>query len=335
MTLIQDDGGTASGGDDDAVLSVASTVTLTAVNDAPTLTATAANPTFTEGGAAAGLYSATSIDLVEAGDLVDTLTLTVSGLTDGSDEILVVDGTNVALTDLNSVTTAANSYDVNVSVAAGTATVTITKTGGYTAAAAETLVDGLAYENTSDDPSGANRTATLTLIQDDGGTASGGDDDAVLSLASTVTLTAVNDVPTLTATADDPTFTEGGAAAGLYSATSIDLVEAGDLVDTLTLTVSGLVDGSDEILVVDGTNVALTDLNSVTTAANSYDVDVSVAAGTATVTITKTGGYTAAAAETLVDGLAYENTSDDPSGANRTATLDLDPGRRRYGQRRR
>ncbi len=72
----------------------------------------------------------------------------------GSDEILVVDGTNVALTDLNSVSTAANSYDVNVSVAAGTATVTITKTGGYTAAAAETLVDGLAYENTSDDPSG-------------------------------------------------------------------------------------------------------------------------------------------------------------------------------------
>ena len=132
---------------------------------------------------------------MEAGDLVDTLTLTVSGLANGSDEILVVDGTNVALTDLNSVTTAANSYDVDVSVAAGTATVTITKTGGYTAAAAETLVDGLAYENTSDDPSGANRTATLTLIQDDGGTASGGDDDAVLSVASTVTLTAVNDAP--------------------------------------------------------------------------------------------------------------------------------------------
>ncbi len=54
----------------------------------------------------------------------------------------------------------------------------------------------------------------MTLIQDDGGTASGGDDDAVLSVASTVTLTAVNDAPTLTATADDPTFTEGGAAAG-------------------------------------------------------------------------------------------------------------------------
>ena len=96
--------------------------TLTAVNDAPTLTATASNPTFTEGGAATGLYSATSIDLFEAADLVNTLTLTVSGLSNGADEILRVDGTNVALTNGNSVTTAASGYDVNVSVAAGTAT---------------------------------------------------------------------------------------------------------------------------------------------------------------------------------------------------------------------
>ena len=65
---------------------------------------------------------------------------------------------SVALTDLNSVTTGGG-YDVNVTVAAGTATVTITKPGDYTAAAAETLIDGLAYENTSDDPLGASRTA--------------------------------------------------------------------------------------------------------------------------------------------------------------------------------
>ena len=42
-------------------------------------------------------------------------------LQDGGDEILVVDGTNVALTDSNSVTTAANSYDVSVSVTASPA----------------------------------------------------------------------------------------------------------------------------------------------------------------------------------------------------------------------
>jgi hypothetical protein len=299
------------------------TVNVTAINDAPSLSATGDDPTFTEGGAAAGLYSSTSIDLVEAGDEVKTLTLTVAGLQNGADEILNVDGTDVALTHLNSLTTAANSYDVSVTVSAGTATVTITKVGDYTAAEAETLVDALAYENTSDDPLGATRTVTLTFIQDNGGTTGGGDDDAVLSIASTVTLTAINDAPSLSATGDNPTFTEGGAAAGLYSATSIDLVEAADEVKTLTLTVAGLQNGADEILNIDGTDVALTHLNSLTTAANSYDVSVTVSGGTATVTITKVGDYTAAEAETLVDALAYENSSDNPLGATRTVTLTL------------
>ena len=114
---------------------------------------------------------------------------------------------------------------------------------------AETVVDGLAYRNDSDDPFGANRTVTLTSIKDDGGTAGGGDDETTLNIASTVTLTAINDAPTLTATGDDPTLTEGGGAAGLYSATSIDLIESGDLIDTLTLTIAGLQNGVDEILV--------------------------------------------------------------------------------------
>ena len=79
-------------------LSIASTVTVTAANDEPSLTATAANPTFTENGPAVTLYTGTMIDVVEATDKVKTLTLTVSGLQNGSAEILVVDGTNVTLT---------------------------------------------------------------------------------------------------------------------------------------------------------------------------------------------------------------------------------------------
>ena len=48
-----------------------------------------------------------------------------------------------------------------------------------------------------------------------------------------------------------PTFTENAGAVGLFSGTSVDAIEAGDLIDTLTVTVDGLADGSDEILVVD------------------------------------------------------------------------------------
>ena len=104
----------------------------------------------------------------------------------------------------------------------------------------------------------SSRTVTLNSIQDSGGTAGGGDDTKALSIASTVTVTAVNDEPSLTATAANPTFTENGPAVALYSGTMIDLVEAGDRVKTLVLTVSGLQNGAAEILVVDGTDVTLT-----------------------------------------------------------------------------
>ena len=103
-----------------------------------------------------------------------------------------------------------------------TATVTLTTdTGGIVPCAdAQTLVDGLAYENASEDPSTApDRVVTLTAY-------SGQRRDRQRwhatprprAIASTVTLTPVNDAPTLGATADRiPTFTEGGAAADLFS----------------------------------------------------------------------------------------------------------------------
>ena len=203
----------------------------------------------------------------------------------------------------------------------GTATVTLSKTGGMAVTEAQTLVDGLKYRNTSEAPLGSSRTVTLTLIQDSGGTAGGGDDTATLSIASTVTVTAVNDEPSLTATAANPTFTENGPAVTLYTGTVIDVVEATDRVQALTLTVSGLQNGSAEILVVDGTNVTLTGGTSGTTAANGIAYSVAVTGGTATVTLSKTGGMAVTEAQTLVDGLKYRNTSEAPLGSSRTVTL--------------
>ena len=300
---------------------VTAQVSVTPVNDPPTLIAMALDPTFIEGGGPVVLYSDTSIDVVEAGDLVKTLELTVSGLENGDDEILVVDGTSVTLVDGTSGTTSANEIHYSVSVSGGTATVTLTKTGDMDVDEAEALVNGLQYENTSNDPSGDTRTVTLTSIQDSGGTDDGGQDTTTLDVASTVTIVGVNDPPTLTATGDDPTFTEKEPPVTLYSDTSIDVVEEGDRVKTLVLTVSDLENGPDEILVVDGTSVALVDGANGTTAANGIDYSVTVSGGTATVTLTKTGDMTVAEAEALVDGLAYENTSNDPLGDTRTVTL--------------
>ena len=106
-----------------------------------------------------------------------------------------------------------------VSLSGSTATVTISKSGGITPAAMQTLVNGIAYKNTSNNPTTNNRVVTLTSIQGSGGTANGGVDTSTLSIASTITVIPVNNPPTLTATANNPTFTEGGSAANLYSST--------------------------------------------------------------------------------------------------------------------
>jgi len=290
-------------------------------NVAPSLTAAAANPVFTENGAAVTLYSGTTINLGEATDKVRTLVLTVAGLQNGSHETLVVDGRSVPLTNGTTGITTATGINYSVAVASGKATVTLTMAGDMTVAQAQTLVNGLKYQNASEDPWGTGRTVSLTSIQDSGGTANGGIDTTALNVASAVAVRAVNDAPTLTATAASPNFTVGGAAVPLYSGAAINAAEAADKVRSLKLTVAGLQNGSQEILVVDGTSVALTHGNAGTTSATGINYSVAVVSGTATVTLAKAGDMTPAQAQTLVNGLQYRNASAQPLGSGRTVTL--------------
>ena len=173
-------------------------IAVTSVNDEPTLTATGTNPTFTEGGSASDLYSSITISTIESGQTITQLVLTVTNVSDGSSEILRIDGSDVSLTNGNSVTTATNSMSASVSVSGGTATVTLSKAGGISSASMQTLIDGITYRNTSDAPNTTSRVVTLTSMKDNGGTTNSGDDTATLSVASTVTVAAVNDAPTLT-----------------------------------------------------------------------------------------------------------------------------------------
>ncbi|WP_077592468.1 tandem-95 repeat protein [Polaromonas sp. A23] len=191
-------GNTGTGG----TLTDVDTVTLdiAAVNDAPTLTATASNPTFTEGAgstqaAAVSVFSGATVSAVEATQSVTGLTFTVSGLLNGANEQIVVDGTTITLGADTSGTTTTNGMTYSVTIVSGTATVVLS--GGTLAnAATQTLVNGITYQNTSiDNPSDGNRVFTLTQITDDGGTANGGVNTTALSIASTVNVNPVNDAP--------------------------------------------------------------------------------------------------------------------------------------------
>ncbi|MES2245444.1 MAG: tandem-95 repeat protein [Pseudomonadota bacterium] len=176
------------------------TLNITAVNDAPTLSATASNPTFTEGAgstqaAAVSVFSGATVSAVEAAQSVAGLTFTVSGLLDGANEEIVVDGTSITLGANTSGTTATNGVTYSVTIVAGTATVVLSG-GTLTNAEAQTLVNGITYQNTSvDNPTNGNRVFTLTQITDDGGVANGGVNTTSLSIASTVNVNPVNDRP--------------------------------------------------------------------------------------------------------------------------------------------
>ncbi|EMI46059.1 LamG-like jellyroll fold domain-containing protein [Rhodopirellula sp. SWK7] len=183
MTISDGDGGTSN--------TISRTMDVVLVNDAPTATTTGDDSTFTENSSDVSVFSSTSIDLIEGVDRINSIVISVSDLANGASETLIIDGQTIELMHLNSETTANRSYDVDVTVSAGTATVTISATGGFTANDGEALLDALRYENTSENIASGTRTITLETITDDGG----GTDTGSIGTESVITVVGLNDNP--------------------------------------------------------------------------------------------------------------------------------------------
>ncbi len=199
------------------------TISVTAINDAPSLSATPSNPTFTEGGSAQTLFSSASASTVESGQTLIGLTLTVSN-SGISTERLNIDGTSVVLTQGTSGTTATNSLNYNVLVPGSTATITVSG-GTLSTAAMQTLVNGISYNNTSPDPSNASRVVTITAISDSGSNSGSNSNTAALTLSSTVSVNSVNSAPSdigLTNSSMTTSATSAGADVGTLSTSDSD-----------------------------------------------------------------------------------------------------------------
>jgi uncharacterized delta-60 repeat protein len=202
------------------------TVAITGVDDEPTLTATAVNPTFTEGGAAVDIYSLVSASVLDflpmQSQKITSLTLTVTNVRDGASEILHFDGRPVALTDGNIVDQTGNGEILNVSVSGTTATVSFSDASidafnGNTPYELRYIIDHLSYENISQNPTEGDRVFTITEVVDSGSNAPPSDNTANPNIASTVTVHAVNTPPTIAAPAsaravEDTDFTFSGIA---------------------------------------------------------------------------------------------------------------------------
>ncbi len=274
-------------------------VTLTAWNDAAT-----------------GTYVNLSVASPHAGDQLTVATTASTGVAGIS-----VSGSNVSYVTAAGVSTLIGTIDGTLNGINGAALqINLNAFGALTDDTVVTaLGQALQFQNTSNDPTTTTgRAITLTANDDNAGT--------VTDNTQAVTITPVNDEPTLTATAANPTFTEGaanaqGAAVAVFSGASTSTVETGQSITGLTFTVSGLVDGASESIVVDGTTITLGANSSGTTTLNAMGYTVTIAAGTATVVLSS-AGETTAAITSIVNGITYQNTNiNNPTPGTRTFTL--------------
>ncbi|WP_164122336.1 MBG domain-containing protein [Sphingobacterium sp. xlx-130] len=280
---------------------------ITAVNDPPTLTATALNPTFTEGTADVSLFNGTSISTIESGQAISNLTLTVANVPDGNNEILKIDGFDVPLVS-GTKTTGTNGLTVELSVTGSFMTVQLSKVGGISPAIMQGIVNGITYRNTSANPNTANRVIMLSSIQDNGGV-----DITPLSIASTVSVVAVNDAPIVTTSGGNTTYTEGTAAVVDVALTVSD--PDNTTLASATVAIMGNFQAGQDVL--EFTNNGTT-MGNITAAYN---------AGTGMLTLSSAGSTaTLAQWQAALRTVKYDNSSQNPSTANRTISLKVHDG---------
>ena len=183
-----------------------------------------------------------------------------------------------------------------------TATVTITSTAGLSNADMQTLVDGLKYTDTAVNPGDPDHVVTLTSMQDNGGT-SPGVDTATLNIMSTVTF---NVAPTVVA-GGTLNYTENDAATVIDS--TIDITDPDNPNMTgAKVAITGGFDNTQDVL-------NFTPSGGI---GGSYNASTGV--------LTLTGTATQAAYETVLGTVTYQNTSDNPSTAQRTVSYIVNDG---------
>ncbi len=276
------------------------TVTINGVNDAPTLAASGDSAPFFEGQGFVGLYTSVTASTIESGQTFTSLTLTVENVVDGLSEMLLIDGTFTSLVTTGFVT-ATNGLNVTIILTGTTATVSFSG-ASLSAAQLQSLVGGLSYSNSSENPTDGNRVVTITQIVDSGPNGGADVNSSNPNLVATVNVTAVNDGPLNTVPGaqvinEDGSFT---LSTGNGNAISVADVDAASL--TVTLTVA----------------------NGTLTLASTAGLSFGAGDGSADLTMTFTG--TAAAINAaLGSGLTY-NPNANYNGPDAIAVLTTDNG---------
>ncbi len=270
------------------------TLSITAINDPPTLSNVAPSAQFTEGNGAVVLSSVAAVSDPDNQNLANA-TVSIGGQTFSGDG------------DVLSFSTSGTSITANYN--AGTETLTLT--GSDTLAHYQSVLDTIAFSSTSDNPDqyGSNPTRTVTWVLNDGS----GSNNLSAVQTETVTITAVNDPPSLSNVAPSAQFTEGNGAVVLSNAVSVADPDSLDLASATVAITTGTFAGDGDVLAVSTAGTTIT---------ANYD--------SSSETLTLTGADTLAHYQQVLDTLTFNSTSPNPddygSKTTRSVTWVLNDG---------
>ncbi|MFK8081655.1 MAG: Ig-like domain-containing protein [Granulosicoccus sp.] len=286
---VNDNGNTGSGGAQEH--SASQTITLTAINDAPVVSAP-----------------------VLALSATEQTNLAIHGAGFGVVDADAGSGTVTALLTVDEGSLTIEVGDSGVTLGAGDGTESVVVTGTVAAVnkllvASEGSTGTITYVNSSDTPSPS---ATISVtVNDNGNTGVGGAADS--TALQTINITAVNDAPTLDLDLDNSAatnndfmavWTEGsGAIAVTDNDASLQDIDSGNLTSLLVVLENPL-DSSDEILMANTTGTSI---------GSSYN--------SATGVLSLTGDQSVADYEQVLKTIRYDNASENPNVTDRTITF--------------
>ncbi len=256
---------------------VTDTIHVTPVNDPPVVTA---GPTlnYTENQAATAFDPAITVSDVDSANLVSATVQITNHYVSGEDVL--------AFSAQNNITGSFNS-----------ATGTLTLTGSSSVANYQAALASVTYVNTSENPSGLDR--TVTIITNDGSANSA-------AVTDTIHVTPVNDPPVTTA-GGTLNYLENQAATAIDPTVTVSDVDNANMASATVQITGNFASGQDVL--------GFTNQNGII---GSYNA--------ATGTLTLTGSSSVANYKAALDSVTYFNSSDNPSGLDRTVSFTVNDG---------
>jgi uncharacterized delta-60 repeat protein len=258
-----------------------------------------------------------------------SMNFTLGGVLDGNSEVVTIGGTVFPLATDASNSVVTGSFKVSYNSTTDVFTIEPNSAAYATLTSFQTLLNGVTYNNLTDNPTDGDRTLTVMVTDAGLNNLAGVGSVSSTLVTTTINVNPVNDQPVIAGLVA-PTYFENAlnaAAATLDATATVTDIDSPDY-NGATLTVSGLVAAQDLVSLPIGAVPALDNVQLTGTNVEINDGSNWVVVGTATggngnnFVVTFNASATARSAELVLENLTFANSSNNPT-LTRTLTLTL------------